>query len=113
ERRLPACIRRQLADEICVRQAAEHCRQAACAPQQNGGMPSARSISWQGPYSLIALLWTQRNVNLVSRSKFNRAGVTGIGVAQDAHCRIARQHALETACGVIVSIRNNDHAGVL
>jgi hypothetical protein len=37
ERRLPACIRRQLADEICVRPAAEPRRQAACAPQQNGG----------------------------------------------------------------------------
>jgi hypothetical protein len=34
-------------------------------------------------------------------------------VAQDTHSRIARQHALEAAFGVIGSICNNDHAGVL
>ena len=41
ERRLPACIRRQLAGEICVRQAAEHRRQAACASRKGstGKMP--------------------------------------------------------------------------
>src|SRR5881394_415641 len=39
ERRLLACIRRQLADENCVRQAAEHRRQAACAPQAKETAP--------------------------------------------------------------------------
>src|SRR4051794_35150802 len=34
DRRLPACNRRQLADDIPVRQAAEHHRQAACAPRK-------------------------------------------------------------------------------
>src|SRR5438874_3243290 len=39
ERRLLAGIRRQLADENCVRQAAEHRRQAACAPQAKETAP--------------------------------------------------------------------------
>src|SRR6266566_202516 len=39
ELRLLAGIRRQLADENCVRQAAEHRRQAACAPQAKETAP--------------------------------------------------------------------------
>ena len=38
ERRLPACNRRQLADDVVFGKAAKHRRQAACAPRSQRGV---------------------------------------------------------------------------
>src|SRR6266567_1972802 len=71
ERRQLACIRRQLADENCVRQATEHRRQAACAPQaketapgNTGAVLSLILVSYCGdgvgevsPFFPLPLLW--------------------------------------------------------
>ena len=39
--------------------------------------------------------------------------VAGVGVADDAHARVGREHAFELLSGEIRAVRDDDHAGVL
>ena len=45
--------------------------------------------------------------------EIDRARITSISVANDAHSRIAREHALEATRRCFRSVRDDDHAGML
>jgi len=53
------------------------------------------------------------DVDVMLGGEFDRARVTGIGVAKDAQSRIACQNPLETVFGIFSAVGNNDHAGML
>src|SRR5438477_8444657 len=67
-------------------------------------MPAATSI----PHP-----WLHGDVDLLRAGEFDGAGVTGVGVAEDAQSWIARENAFKTALGIFSAVGDHDHAGVL
>src|SRR4030095_8485541 len=75
--------------------------------------PSKRPAACNLIYSLRPRLRAKGNVDLVLRGKINRLGITGIGVTQNGHSRIAGEHAFEATPGSLASIGHHYHASVL
>src|SRR3990172_9508355 len=60
----------------------------------------------------ILLLVHHRNFDAVLSSEIDGIGITGIGVAGDAHTWIGRQHSLQTSRGFGRAIGHDDLSGV-
>src|SRR3954447_23280960 len=77
-------------------------------PQNQLLRPARRGGPGPPPLGLL-----HRTANAVIAGEPDGVLVPGIGVADDAHPRIARQNALETAIGVLAAVGHYHHPGVL
>src|SRR5262249_28960857 len=62
---------------------------------------------------LIARLRLYRKADVMRGGEFDGTRVPRIGVAENAHARIAGENALQSALGTLSAVGDDPHAGVL
>jgi hypothetical protein len=54
-----------------------------------------------------------RDLDVAQTGEFDGFGVASVRVTKNTHARVARKNALEAAFGVIGTVSNDNHPGVL